>query len=79
MSCLFLAQNKKEKACPYTAKLYIWFCKVGHLADPQKPSTNSTQCGADVGSERTAEGTAGGTCLLQNDGHYAGVQKYMGC
>ena len=36
--------------------------------------------GAGIGSERTAESpTAGGTCLLQNDGHSAGVQNYMGC
>ena len=38
------------------------------------------ECGAGNGSEGTTEGpTQGGTCLLSNDGRYAGFQSHMGC
>ena len=69
----------QEEVCLHIAKLCIWFCEVGHLADLQKPSSNSGQCGASVGSEGTVEGpTVGGTCLLSDDGHSAGPHKYLG-
>ena len=48
----------------------IWLFKAVVVADAQK-SSGCGLCGAGAGSEGTVEGpTAGGTCLLSNDGHF---------
>ena len=61
----------QQKDCPHTLGLAIWFFKAVIVADSQKTGSGCGQSGAGASSEGTVEGlTAGGICLLSNDGDF---------
>lgn len=75
-TCLFLDQITKQKTRlhilerEYTyVNVFVWFCKVGHLADEKKPGSECRLHRSIAGPERTVTGqTECGTWLLSHNG-----------